>query len=321
MKNNNPIISNTKNPTLTAIGSEKIHGTNLTVAYNEVDGIYYQSRNNIITLDKDNAGSAFFAYSRKDTLISIIKSLAKEHSIDLKENTIVLCGEFAGTGVQKKSALEGLSKRFILFQHFKVTPIGDDEHSYWLETKVGESWVDSKEDLIFNIMNFPTYKLEIDFENPRLYINKMNELMQKVEENSPVGQFFGIEGNIGEGIVFTVEYNNLVFKWKVKGEKHSNSKVTKLPKVDDAKEQLKIDIATKVTPAWRLEQMFDLANDTINGGVPDIKNISSFIKMVILDVIKEEIDLLVGNGLEIKNIQGIVSRICKNWYLEQLSKI
>ena len=319
-----PIYKNIENPKLIAIGSEKIHGTNFTIAYNEIDGIWYQSRNDIITPEKDNAGSAFFAEANKETFISIIKSLAKEYTIDLKQNTIVVCGEWAGMGIQKKAAVEGLSKRYFLFQHFKVAPIDEEARikgTYWEETKIQGQWIDNTEKSIYNIMNFPIYEMEIDFENPKLYINKMVDLMQEIEKNSPVGQTFGIQNNIGEGVVFTIKYKGVVLKWKVKGEEHSKTKVKQLKAVDNEKEQIKIDIANKVTPAWRLEQMYDLSNDIINGGVPTIEKISDFLKMVIKDILKEEMSLLVENGLEIKDISSKVSKIARIWYLEQLQNL
>lgn len=323
-ENQKPIYKSTKNPVLKAIGSEKIHGTNFTIAYNDIDGIWYQSRNDIITPEKDHAGSAFFAEANKEVLISIIKSLSAEYSIDLTKNTIVICGEWAGMGIQKKAAVDGLSKRYFLFQHFKVAPINEEERikgTYWEETKVNGKWIDNTERSIYNIMNFPTYEMEIDFENPKLYVNKMVELVQEIEKNSPVGQSFGIQNNIGEGVVFTIKYNGVVLKWKVKGEKHSKTKVKQLKPVDNVKEQLKIDIANKVTPAWRLEQMFDLANDTINGGQATIDNIAEFLRMVVKDIIKEESNLLIDNGLEIKDISSMVSRIARNWYLEQINSL
>lgn len=314
----NLIYSNVDLPILKAVGSEKIHGTNLTIAYNDVDGIWYQSRSSIITPQHDNAGSAFFCEARKDILINIIKMLAKEHNVDLSKDTLVLCGEFCGGSIQKNSAVSSLDKRIILFQHFKVATDCEDDN-YWLETKVDNKWISSDQDLIFNIMNFKTYELEIDFNYPKLFNNKMIELLDSIEKNSPVGNYFGVENNIAEGIVFTVLFKDVVYKWKVKGEAHSKSKVKKLNTVDNEKEQLKIDVSNEVTPAWRLEQMYDLANDVINSGKPDIKNIGTFMRLLINDVIKEEIGLLTKNSLEIKDISKHISAIARRWYLEQLN--
>jgi hypothetical protein len=56
-------------------------------------------------------------------------------------------------------------------------------------------------------MNFETWNIEIDFDRPDIAQNELVELVEKViEPNSPLGQTFGKEGNIGEGVVVTFEY-------------------------------------------------------------------------------------------------------------------
>lgn len=322
-ENGKPIYSQAELPTISVIGSEKIHGTNFTIGYNLIDGIWFQSRTAIITPQKDNAGSAFWAEVKKSQLVRIIEKLATFYKIDLNKNSLLLCGEWAGQGVKSKSAVDGTSKKYFLFQHFKVSPIDEVEQikgTYWKETKINNVWIDDIENNIYNVMNFKTYELTINFNNPRLHINEMVAIVNKIEENSPVGQYFGVDGNIGEGVVFSFVYKNEIFRWKVKGEKHSKTRVRTLKPVDDVKEQLKIDIANQVTTSWRLEQMFDLANDVINGGVPSLKNIGAFMKLLIGDIIKEESDIIVENGLEIKNISSKINDIARVWYFEQLDQ-
>lgn len=308
-------------PILDVVGTEKIHGTNLTVCFNNLDGIWFQSKERIITPNSDNGGAAKFCEERKEVLIGLIQKLSLEHRINLNSNTIVLAGEFAGEGIVKKSAVSGIKKQFFIFQHFKLTSIEQSESSlntFWIETKFENSWIDSKKDGIYNLMNFPTYHLKIDFNNPLLSHELMLNFLNDIELNSPVGNYFGKDGNIAEGIVFSTEYKGKVFKWKVKGDKHSKSKVKKLPKVDNVQEQLKIDVTNIVTPAWRLEQMFDLANDTINGGIPNIKNIKLFLDMVFNDILKEEKEVFETHYLSINNINSKIALICRNWYLNQI---
>lgn len=55
-----------KFPIITVVGTEKIHGTNASVCYNSVDGFWVQSRENIITTEKDNVGCAFSVESKKE---------------------------------------------------------------------------------------------------------------------------------------------------------------------------------------------------------------------------------------------------------------
>lgn len=100
-------------PTIRFVGTVKLHGTNAGVSYNTVDGFWAQSRENIITLEKDNAGFAFFAESRKETLIKLIETVADRHSISLADYTISLYGEWAGRGIQKVLQSLHLIKPFI----------------------------------------------------------------------------------------------------------------------------------------------------------------------------------------------------------------
>jgi hypothetical protein len=142
-----------------------------------------------------------------------------------------------------------------------------------------------------------------------------------IEPNSPVGRQFGVDGNVGEGIVVSFLYKNSLQMFKVKGERHSASKVKTLSPVDNEKLQKVQDVAQQVTPAWRLEQMFAIANDTINGGVPAMENMGKFIKSVNQDILKEESDTIAAAGLEPKDVFGAVARIVKLWYAEELDRI
>lgn len=95
-ENGQPIYSHDPLPTLTFKGTVKLHGTNASVCYNAESGFWVQSRNNIITVNSDNAGFAFFAETHKDAYMAIINRIAEDNKIDLNEFTIALFGEWAG---------------------------------------------------------------------------------------------------------------------------------------------------------------------------------------------------------------------------------
>jgi len=168
-------------PSITGTGTEKIHGSNFGVSYNHNDGMWCNSRKHIITTENDNAGSAFFAENRKDIIINMIVNTAYFHNINLNTHNITLFGEWCGGGIQKLSAVSGLDKRWILFQHFKVSPIdnNEDENSVWIETKYNDdTLLKSPENDIYNIMSFPHYVFDIDFNTPKLYINDMVNIFE-----------------------------------------------------------------------------------------------------------------------------------------------
>lgn len=324
----NAIYDKTKiAPTFEVVASEKIHGTNAAVCYNEKDGFWVQSRENIITSEpkSDNASCAFFAERNLPEWLLIISQLSNEYFIDLSRNTVTIYFEWGGGNIQKNSALSGLEKRAMIFQHFKVTPHEESKTAYWLETKCANEksypyfWVDYPSSEIFNIMNFPHYKFEIDFENPKLSQNMMIELVKKIEENSPVGEVFGKKGNIGEGIVVTFMWNGNRFAFKVKGEKHSTTKVKTLKPVDEEKEKIKIEFVNNhACKAWRLEQMYQEVFDTLNGGTGDIKRTGDFIRSVIKDVMKEEGDVMIEMGIDPKEVNGSISKVARTWFMEKL---
>lgn len=326
-ENKMPIMDrNAELPVVNATCSEKVHGSNFSVCYSNPDGFWTQSRKNIITPLKDNAGSAFIAESNKDAWMEIIYKLAKEYDINLDNKIITVYSEWAGGNIQSNSCLSGLDKRAMIFQHFKVSPIVRDEDnpesSVWYETKVDGKWVDNPEKDIFNVMNFPTWEIEIDFNKPDIANNKLVDLIENtIEPNSPIGKQFGKEGNTGEGVVCTFTYKDVLYRFKVKGSKHSKTKVKKLKKVDSVKEQAKREFANYATPAWRLEQMYqELYGINNEKGEPNIKDTGDFIKLVIKDVMKEEMDVMYKKGLTPKEVNSLISRISANWFKEQLDK-
>ena len=266
-------------------------------------------------------GVPFLLISEKMNGYHIIKDLSTEHNIDLNKNIITVYYEWCGGSIQKKSACSNLDKMAMIFAHFKVSPIepSESEASSWFPTVIQDDPVDCGEKRIYNILTFPTYKVEIDFNNPLMSQNKMLNIVENtIEPNSPVGKTFGIDGNVGEGVVFSFMYKDSMYRFKIKGEKHSNTKVKTLKPVNEEELRAKQEIAQKVTPAWRLEQFFDLVNDTINGGEPDIKNLGKFIKAVMNDIIKEDSDIIADAGFEPRDMGKLVPQIIRSWYQEQL---
>ena len=124
---------------------------------------------------------------------------------------------------------------------------------------------------------------------------------------------------IGEGIVFSYyAEDGEVYRFKSKGTKHSKaSKVTTLKPVDDAKINNIIETVNKVCVSWRLEQMLDKTFDLMNGGTIDIKRLGDFIRNVIADILKEELETIAEAGLEPKDINAKVSERCRNYFFQK----
>jgi hypothetical protein len=319
----NPIYNhNALMPKIVVTGTEKIHGTNAAVCYNNIDGLWVQSRNNIITIENDNAGCAFAVNRNKDGWFDVISRLVKIYNIDVDMYTVSVFYEWCGGNIQAKSALTGIEKTSIIFQHFKVSPIDtfNEELSVWYDTMGIQP--DNLDFKIYNISNFPTYEIEIDFNNPLLSQNEMIKLVEEViEPASPVGKAFGQESNVGEGIVFVFLLNGTLQRFKVKGEKHSNSKVKTLKPVDNEKEQIKIDFANYAANPLRLEQAwqntFGINNEKLE---PSIKSLGNFLKAVMNDVVKEEMDILAEKNLEPKDVSSLINNVARRWFNDELVK-
>ena len=321
-------------PKMSVIATEKIHGTNSGVSYSHPDGFWVQSRKNIITVEKDNAACAFNVSQNVDVWMDIINKLASHHDINLNENIITVFFEWAGGNIQKKSAVSGLEKLSFIFQHFKVSPIeqdldanGKQSNAYWLETRVGTGidakWLDSFENKIYNVMNFTHWAFDIDFNAPGEVQNYMIKLVEEdIEPHSPLGQQLGIDDNVGEGIVVTFMFKDVLYKFKVKGNKHANSNVKVLKPVDTVKEQNKVDFANLVCTPIRLEQAwqetFGIDNEKLE---PNIKATGDFLRAVIKDVWKEESDIAYGKSLEPKEVNSLISKVARVWFMSELDKM
>jgi uncharacterized OsmC-like protein len=195
---------------------------------------------------------------------------------------------------------------------FEIEGLEKQTPAYWVDS----SYLKNTEKRIYNVDDFESYSIDIDFNVPQLSQNKLSDLTIQVEEQCPVGKTFGAEG-IGEGIVWICDYKGQRYIFKVKGEKHSKSKVKVLNKVDDEKINKILEVAEKVTPEWRLEQMLEQACNFMNGGNIDRSKLADFIRFVIADVLKEDLDIISEAGLEPKDINKYVSDIARKYFFEQ----
>lgn len=307
-----------------------VHNSNAGICFSEADGMWAQSRENIISVEKDNAGFAFFVSQNEEALKLIINELAEENRIDLNEYIISLYGEWAGGNIQKNSAMSGLDKAFVIFEHFKVSPIepSEDEKAVWLKTGIladpfsaydVRNWVKSTENKIYNVMDFPTYSFTIDFNAPERSVNEIIKLVEEViEPASPLGKAFGQEANIGEGIVCShLTADGALIQFKCKGEAHSaKSKVTTLKPVDTAKLD-KIDACVKeITHNWRYEQGLVTVFGSDYEQTIDRKKMGDYLKWVAADTLKEELDLISQFGFEPKDVMGKVQAEAKRYFQE-----
>lgn len=288
------IYQHTENyPTLKFQGTVKLHGTNAGIV-NYGDRIEFQSRERVLSLEEDNA-EFMNSMINKDLDFLFNRFTPRDH--------VAIYGEWCGDNIQKGVAINGLEKMFVIFG-----------------IMVDDEWVDIPEDLhnneigIYNILQFPTYEIDIDFNNPELVQNKLIEMTIAVEESCPVGKFFNKEG-IGEGIVFTCT-TNPELKFKSKGAKHSASKVKVLNSIDvELMESINEFVELSVSEN-RLKQGISFFNE--NNILVDSKNTGEFLRWIVNDVLKEEKDTLEASGLDEKKVKNAIVTKARIWFLNQI---
>lgn len=302
---------NKQKPTIVFNVTEKIHGTNASVAVTG-EHFWVQSRERVITPAADNMGCAAAVHGNLEIWDKIVKRIAEIHKVDLQSNTLVVYFEWCGGNIQAHSALTGLDKHAIIFEYAKVVPNNEDK-PYWIST----CGVCAKDNNIRNIVEFPVYMFAINFENEADVGSVQNTLIKLVEDviepASPVGKALGKPSNIGEGLVGSAVFNGELLQFKIKGDKHSKSPVKSNTPVDVALLNNIDKCVEAITHNWRFEQglqtIFGLDYKEL-----DRKKLGEYIKWVNGDTIKEELDVIIGHGLEPKQVLGRVSDKAKKYF-------
>lgn len=294
-ENGEAIYSHNSNyPTLKFRGTVKLHGTNASIVLYKDGRKEYQSRERVLSLEQDNANFMMAMIPKNLDFIF--------NNIEFDEYAAVY-GEWCGGNIQKGVAINGLPKMFVIF--------GMKADDKWLDLS---SDIHDNENGIYNILQFPTFDVDIDFNSPELIQNKLIEDTLSVENECPVGKYFGVSG-IGEGIVYTC-VTNPDLKFKSKGEKHSVSKVKTLNAVDVESLAGIQEFVDNVVTENRLEQGLGYMNEmSIN---VNSKNTGEFLRWVVTDVLKEETDTIVANQFDMKKIKGAIVNKARVWFLNKV---
>ena len=296
-------------PTLTFTGTVKLHGTNAGVTLTRDGDMYPQSRENIISVEKDNAGFSWYFESNKEVFKDLFQTL------DIRDaDYITIFGEWAGGNIQKGVAINGLPKMFVIFA-VKLSYDNNEEKVNYFYTDEETKHLKNTESKIYNVLDFEKYSIDIDFENPQLAQNKLIELTMAVEAECPVGKAFGNIGT-GEGIVWKCDTGKGTIRFKVKGEKHSSSKVKTLAPVNTEKVSSIKEFAEYAVTESRLNQGIEKVFTSVNEQM-DIRKMGDFLKWITNDIIKEEMDTLKDNGLEPKDVTSAISNIARKWFLDK----
>lgn len=319
-------------PTLTFEGSVKSHGTNASVTSiaSKPTGFWAQSRERILTIDDDNYGWAKYTQANNGVFTDLLTA-AQDTLAKFTITHYSIFGEWCGQGIQKGVGISNVPKMFIIFGivawEGPVDNEGEQTRIYFTKDQIAETVAYAKEivgfngevwpDNLYTKYDFKTYTMDINFNEPEVAQNILADLTIAVEQECPIAKQLGAEG-VGEGIVWqcvTPGYEQSRFMFKVKGEKHSSSKVKTLASVDIEKVNSINEFADTVVTESRLTQGLEYLK--VNNISIEPKSTPVFLKWIADDVVKEETDTLVASELEIKDVITRVKYVARTWFLAQ----
>ena len=298
-------------PTVKVLGTVKIDGSNGGITMNKEGEIWAQSHDRILTLEEDNYNFAFILESKKE----IFKELLNK--IDFNGyDYITIFGEVAGKGIQKGMAVCQLPRMFVIFdikRSYDDNSKGDNKYASIDEIKT----LRSPENNIYNIYDFTTFEVEIDFNEPQEAMDRLTDITTNVGVKCPFGEAMGVEGR-GEGEVFVFyDEDGNKYRFKVKAEKSKISKTKELVTIDvERVNSIREFVEYSVTENrlnQGLEQTFGC------NGILDITRMGCFLQWLAGDIIKEEMDVLIKNNLEPKAVTGAISKKGRDWLLNKIN--
>lgn len=345
-------------PLLEFEGTVKLHGTNSSVACDYDKNVFItQSRQQIISPQKDNNGFATFAQSssQKKAIELLLKNI-KTLGYVPPDHTAVLYGEWCGGGIKKGMAITGLPRMWVLFA-VKITPTQDISTSNFSienqQEEQGEGEEEKEEGLaqdpsvyltradieavikatekelsaslstlqLYSAYQFPTWRIHIDMSNPVAAQKSLEEITQSVEDKCPVGVYFGKLG-LGEGVVWCCvsahpQIKTADLKFKTKGLKHAVVKTKTIAPLEPEKVASIQEFVDKVATPERLAQGIDYLRELHLEIRPP--NIGAFLKWFANDCLKEEGDTLLASGLEKKDVTGALNKKGKDFFIEQIA--
>lgn len=306
---NQPIYEESLKPTITFKGTVKLHGTNAGICYSPEKGVVAQKRSSLINKENVDAYmgfNTFVNYTEKLGIQVLMEDLWGSYCKQGEQ--ITLYGEWAGSGIQKGVGISTLNKAFYIFDLKVYNPTEDK--STWIDISILKPIIDN----VYNITQFPTYFIKIDFNNPALYQSRLVEITEGVEKECPVTKQLGGEG-IGEGVVWTGYWKEQKYIFKVKGEKHSTSKVKTLASVNPEVVKSIYEFVDYSCTQNRIEQGIQEVNATEKKNMPDL------LKWVSNDIISEEADTLKENNLEWKQVARECSNRVRQYFFTKLDSV
>jgi hypothetical protein len=305
--------------------SEKIHGTNAGVGFNNQDGLWVQSRNRVLGLGKeDSHGCTRFVEDRRTMFKDYLDYLAVMNNIDFETHSIVVYFELCGGKIAQKTCVTGLDKRMIMFPYFYVVNTADykkyledikdmekedaEKHPREIKAYVHPNTYHGLDRNVFRLVDMDSCSVnqEIKLGSLPFYIEAIEGLLERNEKASFIGKYFGIEDNIMEGFVLSYKCDDVLYQCKIKGEEHEKTEKREPKPIDPHTEhsiKLAIEAANEFVTNSRLEQF-------------DQDDFKKFSNELIEDIQIEErvfLDKYTEQGMDEKHFKKEVCKAAAQW--------
>lgn len=281
-------------------GTPKIHGTNagIVVANGKVTA---QSRTRSLTPDNDNYQFATFVDQHADLLARVLP------------DNVVYYGEWCGNGIQKNVAVSQLSRRLVIFAartlddrvwHRPAELINDVQRRVLADCN------------IFTIDMFPSYSVDVDVDCPSSAVEEIEKIVERVEQQCPVGLFFGVDG-VGEGVVWTPMddelFNDTDLWFKTKGDKHQATKTKQKIELDPLIVSTRQEFVQSVVTDVRLKQAADYVREI--HGTCSVKHTADFLRWIAHDIQTEERDTMEANDIAWKDVAKAINGRARTYWM------
>ena len=312
-------------------GTIKIHGSNITIIFTSPGSWRIQSRNRLLAADND-LYSCFATLNPlplnqlAERVLELDKEISPEalpqdngaksaeQGTEMSEERpeIMVVGEWAGKGIQKRVGVCQLEKFFTIF-NIRI-------NKKWQDIRKFRS-VKLPEHRIYNICDFPTYCITIDLSSSadiRRADKEMQELVDEIDKRCPLAAQLGVDGG-GEGLVYTYHPpvpSYRLHHFKVKGPSHQIVWKQKIAQVPSGKAKKIVSFVEYAVTEARLDQGMAYL---VEMNIPVEENsIGKFISWVVKDVLKEETHTLEDLGLKEKDIKAELTRHVREGWKDRL---
>lgn len=313
------------------MGTLKLHGYNATIVFRQNDAHtpIFQSRNRVVT-SQDTGPIPSQLSNRPLHLLVEAAMRIYTSSASLPPDTpfseIMIAGEVAGRDIYRNVAINRIPRFFCIF-NIRIDGVWVDMRRY--------ADVCLPEERIFNIMNWKTWDVVIDFFEDTTAVSRwLYQVTEEVERECPFAASFTdsagkkISG-IGEGLVWTMipfegeewpPNRTVLWNFKTKGERFEVVSRVKLtpPKDPDALKLAAVFVDYAITEA-RFEQGIEYLREM--GFLEQGKGSTmQFVKWVENDVIEEEWEKMIEIGAEEKKVRGVIGTRARGWFFRYLDE-